>query len=108
MIAGVYLNRLAQGMTLDADPTVQYAKSAQTPGDWWPDLTRADYTDVIGPYNTYLNAGLPPGPIANPSLSSIEAVIYPAESDYLYFRACDASGRHIFSLTFEEHEAACE
>ncbi len=107
-IAGVYLNRLAQGMTLDADPTVQYAKSASTPGEWWPSLTRDDYTDVTSPYNTYLNAGLPPGPIANPSLSSIEAVIYPAATDYLYFRACDSSGRHVFSLTFEEHAGACD
>ena len=108
LIAAVYLNRLAQGMTLDADPTVQYAKSAQTPGEWWPKLTAADYTSVISPYNTYLNPGLPPGPIANPSLSSIEAVIYAPETDYLYFRACDASGRHVFSLTFEEHSAACD
>ena len=108
MIAAVYLNRLARGMTLDADPTVQYAKSAQTPGEWWPDLTRADYTDVISPYNTYLNPGLPPGPIANPSLSSIQAVIYPEAVDYLYFRACDDTGRHVFSMTFDEHLAACD
>jgi UPF0755 protein len=108
LIARVYRNRLEQGMTLDADPTVQYAKSASTPGEWWPALTRADYTDVVSPYNTYLNPGLPPGPIANPSLASIEAVVYPAEADYLYFRACDATGRHVFSLTFEAHQAACD
>lgn len=106
MIAGVYLNRLAHDMTLDADPTVQY--SLGYPGDWWPSLTRADYVETISPYNTYLNPGLPPGPIANPGLASIQAVIDPVESDYLYFRACDASGEHRFSRTFEEHVAACD
>jgi UPF0755 protein len=109
LIARVYLNRLAAGMTLDADPTVQYAKGFDAlTGEWWPPLSLADYAGVTSPYNTYLNAGLPPGPIANPSLASVEAVIYPASSDYLYFRACDDSGRHRFSLTFEEHERACD
>ncbi len=109
LIAGVYLNRLAVGMTLDADPTVQYAMASASPGSaWWPTLTQADYQAVVSPYNTYLNTGLPPGPIANPGLASIKAVIAPQESDYLYFRACDSSGYHQFSEDFETHLAACD
>lgn len=111
VIASVYLNRLSVGMRLEADPTVQYAMGYQPDtGQWWNlALTLDDYHAVDSPYNTYLYAGIPPGPIANPSLGSIEAVIYPAETDYLFFRAaCDGSGRHNFALTFEEHVAnAC-
>jgi len=110
-VASVYLNRLAIGQLLQADPTVQYAQGYQADtGQWWNlNLTAEDYSTVISPYNTYLNAGLPPGPIANPGLGSIEAVIYPESTDYLYFRAtCDGSGRHSFAVTFEEHVAnAC-
>ena len=55
-------------------------------------------------YNTYLYAGLPPGPISNPSLASLEAVAFPAQTPYFYFRAkCDESGTHAFSVTYEEH-----
>ncbi len=106
LIASVYLNRLAANMNLQADPTVQYAMGfQQASGQWWNlDLTPDDYQTVDSPYNTYLYQGLPPGPIANPSLASIEAVIYPAQTQYLYFRArCDGSGRHIFAVTYEEH-----
>jgi UPF0755 protein len=108
LIASVYLNRLAAGMRLEADPTVQYAMGYQPDtGQWWNlNLTSDDYANVNSPYNTYLYPGLPPGPIANPGLSSIQAVIYPAETDYLFFRAtCDGSGAHVFALTFEEHLA---
>lgn len=105
MIASVYRNRLNIGMKLDADPTVQYAIGFQN-GTWWPQITQADYTGVISSYNTYLNTGLPPGPIANPGLSAIRAAVYPETSDYLYFRAaCDGSGYHNFARTFEEHLA---
>ena len=111
-IASVYLNRLAAGMRLEADPTVQYAMGYQPEtGQWWNlNLTQADYRAVNSPYNTYLYPGLPPGPIANPGLDSIMAVIYPAETPYYYFRAtCDGSGRHVFSETFEEHVGnACQ
>lgn len=110
-IASVYLNRLAHGMKLDADPTVQYAMGYQdSTGQWWNlALTQDDYQAVDSPYNTYLHDGLPPGPIASPGLASIQAVIYPAHTDYLFFRAmCDGSGRHNFSATYEEHLAnAC-
>jgi UPF0755 protein len=106
MISRVYLNRLTRGIKLEADPTVQYAMGYQAATDgWWNlNLTQADYSNVDSPYNTYLYPGLPPGPIASPGLDSIMAVIYPAQSDYLFFRAaCDGSGRHRFAITFEEH-----
>ncbi len=105
-IAGVYLNRLAQGIRLEADPTVQYAMGYQeATGQWWKTpVFLEEYSSVISPYNTYLNDGLPPGPIASPGLSSIEAVLNPGDHDYLYFVATpDGTGAHIFATTFEEH-----
>ncbi|MGI6208164.1 MAG: endolytic transglycosylase MltG [Anaerolineae bacterium] len=106
LIAGVFLNRLAVGMPLQADPTVQYALGRQEDtGRWWKvPLLAADLTDTVSPYNTYLNAGLPPGPICSPGLASIEAVLWPEESDYLYFVA-KGDGSHVFSVTFDEHVA---
>ncbi len=106
MIAGVYLNRLARGIKLEADPTVQYAMGYQArTGQWWKSpVFLEEYAAVISPYNTYLNLGLPPGPIANPGLRSIEAVLKPAQHDYLFLMAAaDGSGRHVFALTFAEH-----
>lgn len=105
-IAGVYLNRLAQGMRLEADPTVQYAMGYQADtGKWWKTPVYLDeYQAVDSPYNTYRYNGLPPGPIAAPGLASVRAVLYPEEHDYLYFVAePGGSGRHVFSRTFEEH-----
>ncbi|MGD8555162.1 MAG: endolytic transglycosylase MltG [Anaerolineales bacterium] len=104
LIASVFLNRLAIGMKLDADPTVQYALGRQPDGSWWKaPLTLADL-QVVSRYNTYLQTGLPWGPIANPGLSSLQAVAFPSETPYLYFRArCDGSGRHLFAETYEEH-----
>lgn len=98
-IAGVYLNRLRKRMRLQADPTVVYAlkKDAR----WTGTLYRSDYA-YDSPYNTYLNDGLPPGPICNPGLVAIHAAAAPEKTPYLYF-AADASGRHTFSKTFEEH-----
>lgn len=96
-IAGVYYNRLDKGMKLEADPTIQYAK-----GSWVP-ITRADYHDFESPYNTYLHEGLPPTPICNPGLKSIEAALYPQKDGYLYFFH-KADGHAIFSKTYEEHE----
>jgi UPF0755 protein len=106
MIAGVYLNRLARGMRLEADPTVQYAMGYQADsGLWWKaPVYLQEYDKVVSPYNTYKVKGLPPGPIAAPSLASIEAVLNPAQHDYLFFMAKgDGSGRHTFARTFEEH-----
>ncbi len=105
MIASVYRNRLDIGMKLEADPTVQYGIQGAR-GLWWPQITRADYYDVQSPYNTYLHAGFPPGPIASPGLSAIQAAVNPAESGYYYFRAaCDNSLYHNFAVTFDEHLA---
>lgn len=102
-IASVYLNRLGIGQKLDADPTTQYGIGNTRDGNWWPAITVEDY-QLQHAYNTYTYTGLPPGPIASPSLSSIRATIYPASTPYFYFRAaCDGSGLHQFSVTFEEH-----
>jgi UPF0755 protein len=105
-IAGVYLNRLQNGMKLDADPTVQFAMGYQpATGQWWKTpVSLEEYGAVDSPYNTYLHEGLPPGPIASPGIESIRAVLYPAQHDYLYFVASpDGSGRHAFSSNYEEH-----
>ncbi|MFC1878748.1 endolytic transglycosylase MltG [Chloroflexota bacterium] len=110
LIASVFFNRLALSMRLDTDPTVQYALGYnQAQKTWWTNpLSLADL-QFVSPYNTYLNAGLPPGPIANPGLIALQAVGYPAETPYFYFRAaCDGSGRHSFAETFAEHRGnAC-
>ncbi|MBI4029823.1 endolytic transglycosylase MltG [Candidatus Berkelbacteria bacterium] len=95
-IAGVFQNRLQKNMFLEADPTVQYGK-----GNWEP-ITKADYTVVKSSYNTYLNKGLPPGPIANPGLSSLEAAIKPAAVPYFYFFHLK-DGSTIYSKTEAEH-----
>lgn len=105
MLASVFLNRLAIGMKLDSDATVQYALGYQSQGKtWWKNPLTIDDLQIDSPYNTYRLAGLPPGPIANPSLSAINSVAFPAQSPYYYFQAaCDGSGRHNFSKTFQEH-----
>lgn len=105
-IAGVYLNRIASGMRLEADPTVQYAMGYQAAEDvWWKTpVTLEEYSGVFSPYNTYLNAGLPPAPIAAPGLSSIQAVLSPELHDYYFFVAlADGTGAHVFAETFDEH-----
>jgi UPF0755 protein len=99
-IAGVYHNRLRIGMALQADPTVQYAIALKT-GKRKPRLFERDY-QFPSPYNTYLNPGLPPGPVNSPSRRSIEASLYPASVPYLYFVA-GTEGRHVFSRTYGEH-----
>src|SRR5687767_9716768 len=110
LIASVYLNRLKIGMKLDADPTVQYAIGynflQQT---WWTNPLSLIDLQVNSTYNTYRYEGLPPTPIANPSLGALRAVAFPAETSYLFFRAkCDSSGFHEFSETFDEHlQNAC-
>jgi UPF0755 protein len=109
VIARVFLNRLEQGMRLQADPTTQYALGYQaSTNSWWKSgLTLADL-QYQSPYNTYFAESLPPGPIANPGLSSLQAVAEPAMASYLFFVAdCrpGQDGRHLFSTTFAEHEA---
>jgi UPF0755 protein len=104
-IASVFYNRLAQGMKLETDPTIQYAVGRQVAGGtWWKvPLTNADF-DFISMYNTYQIEGLPATPICNPSLAALEAVANPEETNYFYFMArCDGSGWHNFSVTYEQH-----
>lgn len=104
IIASVFINRLHAGMKLDADPTVQYALGYQDgEGTWWKrSLQVPEDLQVDSPYNTYLHAGLPPGPICNPGVASIQAVLEPAQTDYLYFVAM-GDGSHAFAETLEEH-----
>ncbi|MCZ7669453.1 MAG: endolytic transglycosylase MltG [Chloroflexi bacterium] len=107
LIAGVFLNRLAQGMSLSADPTVQYAAGYDAATDsWWKVPLYVSDLEFDSPYNTYLYPGLPPGPIAAPSLSALQAVANPAVTDFLFFVAdclSDVVGDHSFSVTFDEH-----
>jgi UPF0755 protein len=109
VMAGVFLNRLALGMRLEADPTVQYALGHQPEtGQWWKSPLTLNDLQYDSPYNTYRYAGLPPGPIANPGLAALQAVADPANVEYLFFVTdCDAAipGAHVFSRTYEEHLA---
>lgn len=104
LIAGVYLNRLNIDMLLQADPTVQYAVGR--PGNWWTNPLSLDDLQFDSPYNTYVYGGLPPGPIANVGVNTLQAVANPTPSDYIFFVAdCNAevAGTHLFSVTYEEH-----
>jgi UPF0755 protein len=98
LIASVFYNRLAAGMPLQSDPTAQYNSA----GEQAPAATAVHTASA---FNTYTILGLPPGPIANPGLSSIEAALYPANTDYLYFVARN-DGTHVFSRSFEAHRRA--
>lgn len=104
-IASVFYNRLNSGIALESDPTVQYALGYNQKQDtWWTNPLSLNDLKVNNPYNTYQNLGLPPGPISNPGIEALQAVAYPAQTSYYYFRsACDGSGRHMFAETFEEH-----
>lgn len=99
LVASVYYNRLDKHIALDADPSIIYAELLA--GTYQGALHHADM-QFGSPYNTYRNAGLPPGPIGNPGRSALEAAMHPAQSDYYYFVA-DAQGHHRFSRSFEEH-----
>jgi UPF0755 protein len=99
LISAVFWNRLRLAMPLQADPTVQYAVGRERRA-----LTRADLA-TDHPYNTYMRAGLPPGPIASPGIDAIEATLDPAPVKYLYFVKKDDQ-RHHFSLSVEEHNSA--
>lgn len=104
-IAAVYLNRVKIGKKLEADPTVQYALgyNAQEGRHWKKGLTLKDLR-VDSPYNTYRYNGIPPGPIASPSVNSVKAVLNP-EPDFeaLYFVADNETGGHIFSKNYHQH-----
>ena len=104
-IAGVYLNRLRAGMPLQADPTVIYAIKNKS-NDFRQVIKRVFYNDLTmsHPYNTYKNLGLPPGPIAMPDITALEAVLNPEKNDFIYFCASiDRFGYHEFAATYEEH-----
>jgi UPF0755 protein len=104
-IASVFYNRLAVGMKLQTDPTVQYALGYNTAQKtWWTNPLSAEDMQIDSPYNTYLYPGLPPGPISNPGPAALEAVANPAQTNYYYFQArCDGSHLHNFAETFEQH-----
>lgn len=105
-IASVFFNRLAIGMPLQTDPTVQYALGYNAvQHTWWTNPLSSTDMHVDSPYNTYIYAGLPPTPISNPSLAALQAVATPAQTAYYYFQArCDGSGWHNFAETFEQHQ----
>jgi UPF0755 protein len=105
VIASVYLNRLRMGMKLDADPTIQYALGYDpVQRTWWTNPLEIVDFQIVSPYNTYTNDGLPPTPIDNPGAIALHAVAKPADTPYYYFSArCDGSGFHQFAQTFEEH-----
>lgn len=110
IIASVFFNRLEAGMKLDSDPTVQYALGYnRKKGTWWTNPLSLEDLKVNSSYNTYVYPGLPPGPIASPGMEALQAVAFPAQTPYFYFRsACDESGRHTFAETFEQHvQNAC-
>jgi UPF0755 protein len=98
-VSAVYHNRLKRGMALQADPTIIYAYGRRLHRVWERQL------QVHSPYNTYLYPGLPPGPISQPSDSSLIAALYPAPIGYLYFVA-QPDGKHIFSASYADHLAA--
>ena len=100
LVASVYYNRLDKKIALDADPSIIYAELLA--GTYQGALHHADMS-FSSPYNTYRNAGLPPGPIGNPGRSALEAAMHPAQSDFYYFVA-DAQGHHRFARTMEEHD----
>lgn len=105
-VAGVFINRLRKGIPLQTDPTVIYAITKgkhknEGKGPLGRRLLLKDL-EIDSPYNTYKNAGLPPGPIANPGRASIEAVLNPESHDYIYFVA-DGTGGHVFAKTLQEH-----
>jgi UPF0755 protein len=105
IIASVFLNRMADGMKLESDPTVQYALGFNAEQQtWWTNPLTLDDLDVESLFNTYLYPGLPPAPICNPGVSALRAVAYPAQTSYYYFRAeCNGTGSHTFSKTYQEH-----
>lgn len=105
IIAGILLKRLKADWPLQTDATLQYALGYQArEKSWWKKSLTLEDKNVRSAYNTYLNPGLPPGPISNPGIESIKAVIYPKESEYWYYLHDPAGSVH-YATTIEEHNA---
>jgi len=103
IIAGILLNRLNAGMALQVDATIQYAKGQNAVNKkWWEPVTVQEYKSVISPYNTYLQPGLPPGPISNPGLEALRAAANPTDTDYLYYMH-GKNGQIRYAKTLQEH-----
>lgn len=100
LVSSVLHNRLNLGMALQIDATVQYVIGEKD--DWWPNNLTREQLAIKSPYNTYLNAGLPPQPIANPGSDSLEAALNPAETDYLYYLS-DSAGFNHYATDLEGH-----
>jgi UPF0755 protein len=105
LVASVIYNRLEIGMALQIDATVQHILGK--PGSWWPQNLTRENLQIESPYNTYKHPGLPPKPIANPSLASLQAALNPQETGYLYYLS-DNNGINHYSTTLEEHNQNIE
>jgi len=101
LIAGILWNRLLADMKLDIDATVQYARG-RTASGWWTPISGDDTRSIDSPYNTYKHKGLPPTPICNPGLDAIKAVLYPQETDCLFYLH-DHTGQIYCATTYQEH-----
>jgi len=99
LVAGILLNRLREGMKLDVDATLQYYLGK--PGDWWPKIIPQD-REINSSYNTYLKAGLPPGPICNSGRAAMMAVLFPQETDFLYY-IHNGEGKIFCAETYSKH-----
>lgn len=103
MVAGILWNRIDIGMALQVDATLQYIKGYDAAKKtWWAPPLAAD-KDLVSPYNTYKNAGLPPGPISNPGLDALEAAVYPTPNDYIYYISNLDGSKMFFAETYDEH-----
>ena len=104
IIAGILINRLAAKMPLQVDATIQYAKDSLTnPEKYWKSITKADL-NIVSPYNTYKNRGLPPAPICNPGLDSLIAAYHPTDTDYVYY-VNDSQGTIHYAKNLAEHNS---
>jgi len=108
IIAGILMNRLNAGIALQVDAAIQYAKGKNPlTNKWWEPVMLEEYRSVISQYNTYLHAGLPPGPISNPGLESLRAAANPTDTDYLYY-IHDKTGQIRYAKTSREHSVNVE
>lgn len=105
LVSSVFYNRIATGRAFAATVTIQYALG--TPGNWWPRL-QSGQTSIDSPYNTYRFQGFTPTPISNPSISAIQAAVYPAQTNYIYFTGNCRGPGNVYAVTYEEHLANVE